>query len=55
MGPLRPLNVHSISVTMVQCTNDRQGGQHLRPGDYQRLRLVQLPDRCGGQRRTWDV
>ncbi len=23
-GPLTPINVHSISVTMVQCTNDRQ-------------------------------
>ena len=24
MGPSDPMNVHSISVTMVQCTNDRQ-------------------------------
>ena len=24
MGPSEPINVHSISVTMVQCTNDRQ-------------------------------
>ena len=38
-GPFAPMNVHSIEVTMVQCTNDRQGGQHL----VWRLSTAQAP------------